>query len=211
MVTVLPVIYQLFQQIERSGHSDGNQVIEYDIHTAKEKPLISYFITTICVLVVICGTAIYYFLPLGFISNNMTVWTQHLIHFVDCFLCIHAHPHLVHRGTGSPRASSPPSSISYCPIHLWLVLLQRNSHLLSPFDSKQSQTNPLHSACDSLRILSDPLYLHHCPIPDFSSFHKPQILLWLGHQFHHLSFRHKLRFRSDFENGKRSCAFLPLL
>ncbi|CBK25523.2 uncharacterized protein [Blastocystis hominis] len=73
VVTVLPVIYQLFQEMERSVHSDGNQVIEYEIHTAKEKPLISYFITTICLMVVVCGTAIYYFLPLGFISNDMTI------------------------------------------------------------------------------------------------------------------------------------------
>lgn len=80
VVTVLPIIHQLFQEIERSVHSDGNQVIEYEIHTAKEKPLISYFITIICLLVVVCGTAIYYFLPLGFISNNMTVFLPLFTH-----------------------------------------------------------------------------------------------------------------------------------
>ena len=178
VVTVLPIICQLFQEIERSVHSDGNQVIEYEIHTAKEKPLISYFITTICLLVVVCGIAIYYFLPLGFISNDMTVNILFLIHSsIDHLLCVYAHSHPVYRGTGSPRSSSSSPFLSHHPICLWFVLLRRNSHLFASFDSEQSQTNSFHTARDPLRLLPDSLYFNHCSVPNFPPFHQSQILL----------------------------------
>ena len=182
VVTVLPVIYQLFQEIERSVHSDGNQVIEYEIHTAKEKPLISYFITTICLLVVVCGIAIYYFLPLGFISNDMTVDILFLIHSsVDRFLCVYAYSHPIYRGTGSPRSSSSSSFLTHHPIYPWRVLLQRNSHLFVSFDTEQPHTNSFHSARDSLRLLPDSFHFNHCSVPNFPPFHQSQILLRFCH------------------------------
>lgn len=182
VVTVLPVIYQLFQEMERSVHSDGNQVIEYEIHTAKEKPLISYFITTICLMVVVCGTAIYYFLPLGFISSDMTVSILLLIHsFIDRFLCVYAHSHSVHRGTCSPCSPDSSSLLPSHPIHLRLVLLQRNLHLFAFFYSEQPQTNSFHPARDSLWLLPDSFHFNHCSVANFPPFHQSEILLRLCH------------------------------
>ena len=69
----IPTIYSVFQEVEQNARSDGNQVIEYKIHSSTEKRILSPLLISLSLLLVICGVCIYYFLPLGFISNNMTV------------------------------------------------------------------------------------------------------------------------------------------
>ena len=72
----IPSIYSVFQEVEHNARSDGNQVIEYKIHSSAEKRILSPFLISVSLLLVICGVCIYYCLPLGFISNNMTVSTE---------------------------------------------------------------------------------------------------------------------------------------
>ena len=74
IAAAIPSIYSVFQDVEQNSRSDGNQVIEYKIHSSTEKRILSPFLVSLSLLLVICGVCIYYFLPLGFISNNMTVY-----------------------------------------------------------------------------------------------------------------------------------------
>ena len=108
LFAAIPSIRSMFRDIQQNARSDNNQVVEYHILSSKSKPILPGFVVLISGLVSLCGVCIYYFLPLGFISNNMTVIFLRTSH-LDRVLRIHGHSHRIHRWTGplSNATSSP--------------------------------------------------------------------------------------------------------
>ena len=82
LLSAIPSIHSMLHKIT-SHHTSSTQVIEYTISSTKRQNLLPTFVVVISILLSACGTSllisshlglsIYYFLPLGFISNNMTV------------------------------------------------------------------------------------------------------------------------------------------
>ena len=135
LFAAIPSIRSMFRDIQHNARSDNNQVVEYHILSSKTKPILPGFVVLISGLVSLCGVCIYYFLPLGFISNNMTVRPLRSS-FLDRVLCIHGHSNRIHRRTGSlSNATSSPLVFS-SPAIVFSSLLTGHSLLHPPHVAK---------------------------------------------------------------------------
>lgn len=168
----IPSIQSLFQEVEQNARSDGNQVIEYKVRHSGKKRILSPLVISLSLLMTVCGVCIYYLLPLGFISNNMTVCRRILHLFLllllsqlDCVLRVYDHSHRIDNRTGLTHLTPSSSTHSSLPEGIGMLFPNWCKTLFLPYHSQSSSSDPEDAVVTCVWLYGDSFSRHDRNLP----------------------------------------------